>query len=618
MKNVKSSEFLSWTEFPFYNVENGLYLLALLLAGAIRLSSLGAADLSDAEANLALQALGIARGAAAAPLEPHPLYLILTSVGMFLFGDSNFIARFWPALAGSLLVLAPWYFRRHLGRMPALLLAFFLAIDPGMVAISRQAGSPILALAGVLFAVGLWMTGRSREAGVCAGLALLGGPAVWQGILGLALAGWAFSLLLGREKRPPQSETAGASMDDQVSDSALDGAEEDPQEPPELSFRADLRMAGLFALGTVLFGGSFFLWVPAGWSAAAQSLVAYAQSWYLPSGMGGIHLLQALLFYGFLPVTAGVASALVDWQSHVVRFLAVWGIAALFVALSAPGHQVSDLAWVLPPLWALTGLLAVRLFARPVEERLPVLGQALLGAVILGFISLSAIGMSSNYVSGQSLAADGVALVAALVLLLLTTLLVGWGWTWRVAGYGLVWSFALILMLYTLMSTWSASGLAGRREVELWASGPTIRDGDLIRQTIEEVSLWKTGTRDRLDIVVEGVSSPALQWILRGQENIRFIPSLAASASPAFVITPDSEQPDLSAGYRGQDFVLQEAPTWDTAGPQGWFRWLVFREMATQIRPVILWARSDLFPGGQVEIQSSSDPLPTAPEQPLE
>ena len=39
---------------------------------------------------------------------------------------------------------------------PSLILAFFIALDPGLVAISRQAGSPILAITFLLFAFGFF------------------------------------------------------------------------------------------------------------------------------------------------------------------------------------------------------------------------------------------------------------------------------------------------------------------------------------------------------------------------------------------------------------------------------------------------------------------------------
>src|SRR5512136_48260 len=125
--------------------EHALYALALAVAVGLRFLHLGALPLSDIEADWALQALRITQGLKPA-ISPNPAYVHLTAVLFYVFGATNFLARFWPALAGCVLVLAPWQLRRRFGRIPALLLAFGLAIDPGLVAISHQAGGPMLAI----------------------------------------------------------------------------------------------------------------------------------------------------------------------------------------------------------------------------------------------------------------------------------------------------------------------------------------------------------------------------------------------------------------------------------------------------------------------------------------
>ena len=182
------------------NLEHALYLAAFLLALAVRFVNLGAMALPDAEANWALQALQLAHSG---PLKasfawgPQPGYLILTGLTFALFGAENGLARLWPALVGSLLVLMPFFFRRDLGKPAALILAFGLALDPGLAAVSRQAGGSMLALTFVLLALGAWRIRQPLLAGVCAALALLGGPSILLGVLGLALA-WGAALLLGR------------------------------------------------------------------------------------------------------------------------------------------------------------------------------------------------------------------------------------------------------------------------------------------------------------------------------------------------------------------------------------------------------------------------------------
>ena len=91
-----------------------LYWLAFLLALGVRLYRLGAAPLSEAEAGWALQALGLSHGGAVT-LGPQPAYILITSQLFSIFGDTNFLARFISALAGSLIIWLPCFFRNWIG-----------------------------------------------------------------------------------------------------------------------------------------------------------------------------------------------------------------------------------------------------------------------------------------------------------------------------------------------------------------------------------------------------------------------------------------------------------------------------------------------------------------------
>src|SRR5574342_79471 len=139
--------------------ESILYVIAFILALALRFIRLGALPLSDNEAGWALQALNVAQGTRPL-LGPQPIYILPTGLLFFLFGSSNFLARFIPALTGSALVLVPYMFRQRLRAIPGLFLAFFLALDPGLVSLSRQAGSLMPALTFVLMAWAFWWANR--------------------------------------------------------------------------------------------------------------------------------------------------------------------------------------------------------------------------------------------------------------------------------------------------------------------------------------------------------------------------------------------------------------------------------------------------------------------------
>ena len=67
------------------NTEDGLFLLAVALALALRLLRLGVGPLSDFEAEWALRALQVSRGEPAV-LGPGPGYALLTAATFFVFG----------------------------------------------------------------------------------------------------------------------------------------------------------------------------------------------------------------------------------------------------------------------------------------------------------------------------------------------------------------------------------------------------------------------------------------------------------------------------------------------------------------------------------------------------
>jgi predicted membrane-bound mannosyltransferase/DNA-binding beta-propeller fold protein YncE len=64
------------------------------------------------------------------PLMHGPILFHMTALSYFLFGDSDFAARVYPAILGVLLVLSPLLFRRWLGRWGAVFASFLLLISP--------------------------------------------------------------------------------------------------------------------------------------------------------------------------------------------------------------------------------------------------------------------------------------------------------------------------------------------------------------------------------------------------------------------------------------------------------------------------------------------------------
>jgi hypothetical protein len=193
--------------------DHALFISAFILALALRLIKLDSLPLGDLEASWALQAFHLSQNA-------HPVlgsqsgYILPTALLFFIFGSTDFMARVMPALAGSLLVLIPYILRDRLPGKSAILLAFFLALEPGLLALSRTVGSPIIAVSFTLLALSFWLTRHPRWAGFFGALALLSGPALWPGLLSLVtawLASGGISRLRNREANAETTEGLTAS-----------------------------------------------------------------------------------------------------------------------------------------------------------------------------------------------------------------------------------------------------------------------------------------------------------------------------------------------------------------------------------------------------------------------
>ncbi len=534
-------------------LEHALYTLAFGLALFLRFLRLSALPLSDYEAIWALQALGITQGGHPA-LDSNPAYLLLTAASFFILGAGNFLARLWPALAGSALVLAPFFFRDRLSRIPALILAFALAIDPGLLALSRTAGSSILAVTFIILAWAMQRSGRTALAGLFGGLALLSGPAVWFGLVVFGL-----SRLVTRAPRPAMQ---------------------------------DLKTTALWGLGVIIFGGTLFALVPNGLSALAASLPAYLRGWWTPSGIPAGLIMIALPGYALMPLVLGLIAAGRGWLETDQRSmnLSLWALAALLLVLLYPARQVGDLAWALIPLWALAGLELSRHLdfdkARPWE----LAGVAALTLAILAFSWLDLAGMAGLAFNNQIAQTRLLLLAGALLLLGLSLVMISVGWSPAAARLGGMWGLATALTVFTLGAATGAAGLRQPQTVELWPPSAPVAQADLLLQTAADLSGWREGHSAALSVSVAEVDSPALRWLFRDW------PLPEGAASPALVITSRDTDLNLSVAYRGQDFTWRQSPAWDLFLSSDWSRWFVFHQAPTQDETIVLWARSDLFP----------------------
>ncbi len=567
--------------------EDIIYLLAFALALGVRLLNLGDPPLSESEAGLAIQAFDLARGESIVPA-PQPAYIALTSTIFSLFGSSNALARFWPALAGSLLVMTPFAFRHVLGRKAALILAFGLALDPGLVALSRQADGRMLAIGFSIVALALAYDRKPAGAGIFTGLMLLSGPSTWLGLIGMAIA-WGVWRFLGAETLEHDEPTSSQN-------SASPGF---------------LRTWILFAMGTILIVGTRFFTFPSGIGAWASSIAAFAQGWVKPSGISIGRTMVAVVVYQPLALIFAIVAIVREWEyrRNLVWSLGAWALSGLVLAMAFTGRQVGDVAWALVPLWSLGAIGISGYFDERTKDPVS-LGQSAAILVLLALAWLTLAGL--HLTVAEAIRLRILVVVGIIALAGLTTAFVTLGWNWAIARAGAVFGACAALTLYGISAMVGTSQVHAGSPAELWAPTPRTGQAKLFVETLRELSITHTGDANAVDIV-SLVESSALDWVLRDYQKTAQATAVDADILPPVVIAPlGSEAQAWSAAYRGQDFIWELNPGWDGVVPEAWVDWLIFRKAPVQTAPILLWARSDLFPG---EVGTVDEPVEQIEEE---
>jgi hypothetical protein len=436
-----------------------------------------------------------------------------------------------------------------------------------------------MAVSFVALALTMFYLRKPAWSGMFTGLALLSGPAVWLGLLGLGI-GWGGARLLGLPR---------AMKDEPTTESTL----------PWAGFTAwEWKTWLLFAAGSLLLVGTLFFTFSLGLGAFGQSLASFLRGWADPSGVPSGQLLVALIVYAPLAlIFALVAVARRGWRNGWL----LWALAALIVALVYPARRVGDIVWVIVPLWVLAAQTLASNFQDQFWKHSVSWAQAGAILVLMALIWLTLAGMRLTPVDGRVVRW----LLVAGILLLggLTVTFIGLGWSWEVARSGAVLGLLASLGIYTVAAMVGATQVRPGSVTALWYPPPATGQARLMLDTLEDLSLRETGMKHALDGVVL-VESPALRWALRDFSGMTYRTTLGEEPLPPVVVAPvGSETEAWAAAYRGQDFVWRIRPAWQGSLPPNWIDWLVFRDAPVDSEYVILWARGDLFPGEEDQTQ---------------
>jgi len=563
------------------NKQDRLMWLAVFgLAVVLRLALLGKFPLREVEAQWAYQAWELWQGKTTGSGIPAA-YLSATR-GLFALtgGSSPILARMWPALAGSLLVWIPYFLKKDLGRRAALVMSLGLAVDPGLVALSRGAGTPLPGVVFLLLAVGLFASEKWTRASLCAAVFLLSGHGLVMGLLIVGGTLFISQILdLGEGEEGFLIHSSGG-----VDVSSL------PWVQMTLTFTGVILVVGTFLLNDVQ-----------GLTSWLGSIPAFFRGWTEPFPVSPGRILVALFAYQFFPLLFGIVGGIQAWikKDRAGQMMSIWFLVGLILILIYPARQVWDLAWVLVPLWALASLP----FAVMFRQKMPSQVSWILAGMILVLASLLWLSFARLTVPVESqrlaLIQWGM-VVGSFGLAVLSLVIVAAEWSWEEARVGGVIGLSAALVIYTLSTLTMAAYTSADDPRQPWLAEPGPGQIPLLVETIQDVSVYQTGRENSVPITLM-VDNPSVLWALRDFKNLSFDPEGSQLLSADVVITGQERADRMQAlEYLGQDFDYRVFTDWAGPVPADWKGWVVSRTGPVDNFQLLLWVKLDAYPGGEL------------------
>ncbi len=542
------------------------FLLAFLLGLGLRLWRLGAMRFTLAEAQIAQSAWQMASGNAAG-LPGNMSYAGLSALLFHLFEPSFFFARLLPVLFGSLLILIPWFWRKELGEKIALVLAFGLAIDPILLSFSRQIVTTIFVLAGLAWVVTALKIKRPLLAGSMLALAFLGGYSFWV----VALVGTAVFLIWRKRAN-------FAYIDDSYKSK---------------SFLLPLLTS--FIVSLVLISSAFLLSTE-GLGGIGAGLVEFFQLFSIKFEIAAYQPIIVAIAYSLLPLFFLFWALAEDLRNHRalknLPFVMGWGSSVLLSVLLGR-RDLGLLVFAAVFAWLGAAVNIARIIEQASERREIVLGVSAFQIVILVYCQMVIRRLTSVPVNSQEFRYALFALLAGILLLVISTVLVGMGWSRQIGGQALQNSLLIMLIVLTVgMSLRSVRSQQETTSLSLLA-GPIMLPNNDIENVVDEID--REGRVDKTEITYDlGRLEQQFAWFFREQVDWKS----AQNVLQADLMLSESETEFSAADtYRGRNVVLFRKIDSSVVKPVDFLKTLLGEPLPLVSQNGVLWVRLNLFTG---------------------
>ncbi len=564
-------------------IEHLLYTLAIIIGIAFRFIHLGNLPLSDAEGMVSLHALQLLSPEKNFGYSDQTFLANIQALLFFFFGNSNFIARLFPAMIGVLFILTPSLFRNYFHPRAMIILSFWIALSPTFIAVSRQVDSTILFQLTIFLFIFFLIKRTVIPSAVFFVISLLcGGIFFWTFIVVLFTLIYVYLFLHRHNNR----------IYDQFT---------------QLIKYFQWKKFGIVSIIAYVLLSTVGFIFPEQLSGVGYGLNVYLNSWSQPSSLHLSDLIRGLFFYEIGAIFFGIAGIIYIVRKHQLAGLLISGLLSFsFIQLIfiAEKSIVYNLFIVLPLIIA--GSFFIHQFATfPRTFMSKILTVTFIALSILFFISLAFMSMFANPFQGdQENTLRIFFIIAGFALIIGAGILTGWAISWKIAVKSFLLLAIIFMSIISMSAAMNASGLRNPYQNEILFLSPIPLEQDLLIDTLQDYSEWNYGEKQTINIFMMGDQPASLLWALRNFDNIAQGNEIPLNEEFDVIITNADQSLVQSDSFRGQDILWTIKPAWATMSSSEYAQWFLTRRAPQDIlnqKSIIVWVRNSLFPGADAQ-----------------
>ena len=543
-----------------------LYGIIILLALGIRLVFVNQWSLSEKEAALVVNIAN----------DPNSLFQVWTGFLFNFFKESEFFARLLPILFGTGLVLLPSMLRKYVGEKVSLIMAVGFALDPGLIAFSKQAGPEIIAITSLLAFVIFLYEKKWIPAGIFLGIGLLSGYQFWVGAIALFLCA-GFTLLFASKPDEDENVNEVVGFLHHIF-TAVDWKK----------FATSLGL-------TIILGGTLFLTQTKGLAGIASGIVDFFVR--ENPGFYGMPIIPILI--GLCTAYAGllIFSLIGSWKIPTSwrEFIWFWVLIVFIMVSVFPSRQLADYVWMVIPLYYPAAKLLSGLTLKSDENKWIVFGSALALSMLIVFSIYSLMHFLDaipTAVENEEAMKYLLTSIVALVVFIAVIFIIGWGWSYYLSHDMLLYILIGGLLIMYFVPAMRSTGFGAKPQNLMWIRTSYFEDADLFRKTITILDQNRSVKKETLLVQLHDVDSNSLRWELRNYDLFVQSQNVITNETtlPDVIISSMESAPQVTENRTGQDMICSRMPGWSIMTNLEYFYWAMDEEPLYNDQFCIVWA----------------------------